>query len=175
MNEMEKLALPIIKDALKNDSLILFVGAGVSVNSGLPSWSSLVDLFRTELKLEDLHDNLRVAQYYYNTFGKNQYLKKIEGVFRKTYLPNELHHLIKQISPKHIITTNYDTLLEDEFNDGFLKYNVISSDNDIPYSISEHYLVKMHGDFTKKNIVLKEDDYFNYEKNEYSTIGRSSL
>lgn len=165
MNEMEKLALPIIKDALKNDSLILFVGAGVSVNSGLPSWSSLVDLFRTELKLEDLHDNLRVAQYYYNTFGKNQYLKKIEGVFRKTYLPNELHHLIKQISPKHIITTNYDTLLEDEFNDGFLKYNVISSDNDIPYSTSEHYLVKMHGDFTKKNIVLKEDDYFNYEKN----------
>lgn len=165
MNEMERLSLPIIKDALQNDSLILFVGAGVSVNSGLPGWNSLVDLFRKELNLEEVQDNLRVAQYYYNAFGQNQYLKKIEEVFSKIYLPNELHSLIEQLSPKHIITTNYDTLLEDQFNDSILKYNVISSDNDIPYSTSGHYLVKMHGDFTKKNIVLKEDDYFNYEKN----------
>lgn len=165
MNDMERLSLPIIKDALKNDSLILFVGAGVSVNSGLPGWNGLVDLFRTELNLEGVHDNLRVAQYYYNAFGQNQYLKKVEEMFSKTYLPNELHSLIEQLSPKHIITTNYDTLLEEQFNDGILKYNVISSDNDIPYSTSGHYLVKMHGDFTKKNIVLKEDDYFNYEKN----------
>lgn len=165
MNEMERLSLPIIREALKNDSLILFVGAGVSVNSGLPGWNSLVDLFRAELNLEDVQDNLRVAQYYYNAFGQNQYLNKVEEVFSKTYLPNELHSLIEQLSPKHIITTNYDTLLEEQFNDGILKYNVISSDNDIPYSTSGHYLVKMHGDFTKKNIVLKEDDYFNYEKN----------
>lgn len=55
-------------------------------------------------------------------------------------------------------------MFENEFNESFLKYNVISSDNDIPYSISEHYLVKIHRDFTKKNIVLKEDDYFNYKK-----------
>mgnify|MGYP000915011603 FL=1 len=86
MNEMERLSLPIIKDALQNDSLILFVGAGVSVNSGLPGWNSLVDLFRKELNLEEVQDNLRVAQYYYNAFGQNQYLKKIEEVFSKIYL-----------------------------------------------------------------------------------------
>ena len=46
-----------------------------------------------------------------------------------------------------------------------LKYNVVAEDKDIPYTSSERYLIKMHGDFSKKNIVLKEDDYLDYALN----------
>lgn len=42
---------------------------------------------------------LRIAQYYYDTFGKNQYTKKIEEIFFKKGLskPNELHKLIEKL------------------------------------------------------------------------------
>lgn len=158
-------------DAIKDDSLILFVGSGISKNSGLPTWGELIDIFSAELNISeespDLSDYLRIAQYYYDTFGKNQYMKRIEEVFssKGATVPNRLHELIEILSPKHIITTNYDTLLEQQFENGMLRYNVVASDKDIPYVKSEKYLIKMHGDFRKKNIVLKEDDYLDYHLN----------
>ena len=61
----------------------------------------------------------------------------------------------------YIITTNYDTLIEDEINN----LQVVSKDEDLPYTSSNRMLIKMHGDFKNKNIVLKKSDYDNYEKN----------
>ena len=169
MKENYSLSVSQIKKSIKENSLILFVGAGISANSNLPTWGELIQSFKKELDLPygDSDDYLRVAQYYYDTFGKNQYTKKIEEVFfsKGTSKPNELHTLIEKIAPKHIITTNYDSLLEDQFENGLLKYNVVAEDKDIPYTSSERYLIKMHGDFSKKNIVLKEDDYLDYALN----------
>ena len=169
MKENYSLSVSQIKKSIKENSLLLFVGAGISANSNLPTWGELIQSFKKELDLPygDSDDYLRVAQYYYDTFGKNQYTKKIEEVFfsKGTSKPNKLHTLIEKIAPKHIITTNYDSLLEDQFENGLLKYNVIAEDKDIPYTSSERYLIKMHGDFSKKNIVLKEDDYLDYALN----------
>ncbi|AEF25908.1 SIR2 family protein [Streptococcus parauberis] len=145
----------IIK-AMNENNLILFVGAGISVNSGLPSWKELISSLRAELQLNEeestAKDYLRIAQYYYDTFGQNQYINKIEDIFSNGEMstPNELHYLIEKVSPKHIITTNYDKLLEQQFNKGILKYDVVAEDKDIPYTNSEHYLIKMHGDLKKK-------------------------
>lgn len=169
MKENYSLSVSQIKKSIKENSLILFVGAGISANSNLPTWKELIQSFKKELDLPDgdSDDYLRIAQYYYDTFGKNQYTKKIEEIFfsKGTSKPNELHTLIEKIAPKHIITTNYDSLLEDQFENGLLKYNVVAEDKDIPYTSSERYLIKMHGDFSKKNIVLKEDDYLDYALN----------
>ena len=169
MKENYSLSVSQIKKSINENSLILFVGAGISANSNLPTWKELIQSFKKELDLPDgdSNDYLRVAQYYYDTFGKNQYTKKIKEVFfsKGTSKPNELHTLIEKIAPKHIITTNYDSLLEDQFENGLRKYNVVAEDKDIPYTSSERYLIKMHGDFRKKNIVLKEDDYLDYALN----------
>lgn len=169
MEENYNLSITQLKKSIKENSLILFVGAGISANSNLPTWGELIQSLKKELNLPDDNsdDYPRVAQYYYDTFGKNRYTKKIEEVFssKGIGIPNELHTLIEKIAPKHIITTNYDSLLEDQFENGLLKYNVIAEDKDIPYTSSERYLIKMHGDFSKKNIVLKEDDYLDYELN----------
>ncbi|HEU3062846.1 TPA: SIR2 family protein, partial [Streptococcus pneumoniae] len=160
MEENYNLSITQIKNSIKENSLVLFVGAGISANSNLPTWGELIQSLKKELNIpEERTDSpLRIAQYYYDTFGKNQYTKKIEEIFFKKGLskPNELHKLIEKIAPKHIITTNYDSLLESQFESGLLKYNVVAEDKDIPYTSSERYLIKMHGDFSKKNIVLKE-------------------
>lgn len=169
MEENYNLSITQIKNSIKENSLVLFVGAGISANSNLPTWGELIQSLKKELNLpEERTDGpLRIAQYYYDTFGKNQYTKKIEEIFFKRGLskPNELHKLIEKIAPKHIITTNYDSLLESQFESGLLKYNVVAEDKDIPYTSSERYLIKMHGDFSKKNIVLKEEDYLDYPLN----------
>lgn len=169
MKENYSLSVSQIKKSINENSLILFVGAGISANSNLPTWGELIQSFKIELNLENdrSDDYLRTAQYYYDTFGKNQYTKKIEEVFSSKGIskPNELHKLIEKIAPKHIITTNYDSLLESQFESGLLKYSVVAEDKDIPYTSSERYLIKMHGDFSKKNIVLKEDDYLDYALN----------
>ncbi|WP_016897430.1 SIR2 family protein [Aerococcus viridans] len=156
-----------IVEAMNQDKLIVFVGAGASQNSGLPSWGKLIEEFKDELNLNDENDYLRIPQYYYDTFGQQKYLDKIIEIFdRHSHAtPNDIHDQIYNINPKHIITTNYDTLLEDKMNSAIKKYEVIRDDLDIPYSLSGNYIIKMHGDISRKNFVLKEDDYLDYENN----------
>lgn len=156
-----------LKNSIRNDNLVLFVGAGISTNSGLPTWNELIQKFKDELHLEDEeNDYLKIAQYYWDEFDRNQYYQKLNEILDENQLkPNKLHELIIDINPKHIITTNYDTLLEKQIEKGITKYNVIAQDSDIPYTPSEKYLIKMHGDLKHKNVVLKEDDYTDYDKN----------
>ncbi|MDT2746572.1 SIR2 family protein [Vagococcus fluvialis] len=161
-----------IINAMNDNSLIIFVGAGISANSGLPSWNQLIGELRKELLLEsDEEDNLRVAQFYYDTWGQQKYFTKIMDIFNKhsNAIPNDLHDHILKIQPRHIITTNYDELLEEKINEGITKYDIIKGDFDIPYTSGNRYLIKMHGDLKIKNIVLKENDYLDYESNFYMT------
>lgn len=165
---IDKQTMNHIIEAMNDDSLIIFVGAGVSANSGLPSWNQLISELRVELSLDDNEeDNLKVAQFYYDTWGQQKYFQKISNVFSEhtTAVPNEIHEQILKIQPRHVITTNYDTLLEEELNKGVTKYSIIKSDYDIPYAQGNRYLIKMHGDLDSKNIILKENDYLDYENN----------
>lgn len=69
----------------KNNKLSVFVGAGVSMLSGLPSWSDLIKLMLKEmpdLKYEEdklsSDDYLKIAQMYFNTFGEEKYKEKVD-------------------------------------------------------------------------------------------------
>ena len=66
MEENYSLYVSQIKKSIKENSLILFVGAGISANSNLPTWGELIQSFREELDLPDGNsdDYQRVAQYY---------------------------------------------------------------------------------------------------------------
>lgn len=168
---MDKSMIQQIKQAIENDSLIIFVGAGVSKNSGFPLWDEVLKEFKNDLELTENDDQapLKIPQYYYDTFGQNSYFEKIEEIF-KPYVnnePNEIHNYISKIKPKHIITTNYDELLEKRFDKSDMQYEVIKSDMDIPYSKANNCLIKMHGDLKQRNIVLKESDYLSYENDFY--------
>lgn len=163
-------AIKNLAEAMNDDELIIFVGAGVSANSGLPSWSELIKELKSELFLgDDLNDYLKIAQIYYNKWGRQKYIQKINSIFNNfsDAVPNTIHREILKIQPAHIITTNYDNLLEDTLCKSVRKYDVIKKNEDIPYIKSKHYLIKMHGDLQEQNIVLKEDDYSDYNENYY--------
>lgn len=67
------------------------------------------------------------------------------------------------LQPKHIITTNYDRLIETTENINRMIYEIILKDEDLLKFQSSNYIIKMHGDIHKDDfIVLKEEDYLKY-------------
>lgn len=159
----------IIRKASQNNKLVVFVGAGVSINSGYPSWTSLISDFAQGVGIDmnecSFDDYLKIPQYYYNLRKEKDYYDVILNKFNIKAEPNEIHDLIINLNPAHIITTNYDDLIERACNKKGLFFDVVSKDQDLPYSVNNKMIIKMHGDLNNKNIVLKEDDYLSYFKN----------
>ncbi|WP_270505632.1 SIR2 family protein, partial [Paraclostridium sordellii] len=159
----------IIYKASKNNKLVIFVGSGASINSGYPSWSSLINDFAKGIGIntQDIKsdDYLKIPQYYYNLRKEKEYYDIILNKFNIISEPNKIHDLILELDPAHIVTTNYDDLIEKASNKKGLFFDVVAKDNDLPYSVNNKMIIKMHGDLKNKNIVLKEDDYLSYFKN----------
>ncbi|WP_053061410.1 SIR2 family protein [Paenibacillus sp. VT-400] len=168
MTFKKNLDIEAILEAMSRDHLVLFVGAGISANSNLPSWMGLIKEFAVGLGINrevNSDDFLKIPQYFYNQRGKNEYFKKIMEIFDTSVSPNLLHDYILRFKPRHIITTNYDNLIEQAIEKHFMFYDTVKEDIDLPYSSNGRMLIKMHGDLKRKNIVLKEDDYLNYSTN----------
>lgn len=157
-----------IQRASRENRLVIFVGAGVSMNSGVPSWNQLTNRMKAELPNEfsEETDALKIAQIYKDSRGHKEYMDKVKDIllYNKA-VPNSLHKSILALNPCHIITTNYDDLIEQELSKDFLQYHIVRKDKDIPQMTYPNTLVKMHGDYVTDNIVLTEDDYYNYKEN----------
>lgn len=157
-----------IQQSSRANKLVVFVGAGVSLNSGIPTWNKLIDSMKKELpsELAKETDVLKIAQMYKDSRGDKEYMDKIKEVllYNKA-VPNPLHKSILSLNPCHIITTNYDDLIEQEISNEFLQYDIIREDKDIPQMENPNSLIKMHGDYLTDNIVLTEKDYYDYKDN----------
>lgn len=159
-----------IQDASFQGRLVVFVGAGVSNNSGVPTWSKLIQEMKNSCGADLETDDLKIAQLYKDARGEKEYMDKIKEVLQyNKVFPNEIHKAILDLTPCHIITTNYDNLIEQEIENEFKQFAIIREDKDLPNVSYPNCLIKMHGDFETNNIVLTESDYYNYERN-YSLI-----
>lgn len=159
-----------IKEASENNKLVIFVGAGVSANSGVPTWSELIKSLSRDLGEFDIDKSpdlfLKIPQYYFNERGEKEYFEKLDEIFLKNkYKTNAIHKEIFKLKPTHIITTNYDTLLEEAAIEEGQFFHTVKYDLHLPYNNFNKTIIKMHGDFEHRNIVLKEDDYLNYSTN----------
>lgn len=114
-----------LKHVLTQEDTVLFVGSGISLWSGLPTWSRLIDdlckyvehsgassaLVKAEAARGDL---LQAASYGFAKLTKSQI-----GAFMReecmygTAKPHEIHRKIVTLGPRCFITTNYDNLLEE--------------------------------------------------------------
>jgi len=159
----------IIK-ANEDESLAIFVGAGVSKSSEsenfkMPTWSDLISGLTKDLNIENENDYLKIAQLYFLTFKEYQYYRKIKQFFPDNAPYSKIHETIFEINPHVVITTNWDDILESAIYDKSYFYSIVASDKDLMSSSLDKKVVKMHGDFKNHNIVFKEDDYINYERN----------
>lgn len=160
----------------EKENLVIFVGAGISKyfanieeENGFPSWDELVKEFIIDdLKETKCIDYLKTMQIYEDTYSREVLINKVKERFPKKYKCGDIHKLIFDIKPAHIITTNYDNLLEKAMTEKHStgEYHIVVEDKSIPLSNSKQkFILKAHGDLEKENIVLTEHDYNDYEKN----------
>ena len=179
----------MLRNKATMEKLIVFVGAGVSCNvKGMPSWNDLImemakainhSKCATCRKREgdcknDLDfcapfsadEYLKIPQYLYNENRSlyNQILR--DNIGHSLDLDAPLSNAIFDLIPAHIITTNYDKLIEICKNTQVDNYDVIVTDKDLLSSNKKRHIIKMHGDMASpETIVLKEADYLQYSQN----------
>ncbi len=157
--------------AHRDGKLMLFVGAGVSANLGLPNWSDLIKHIAEELGYDPeifstYGTHLALAEFYRNKKGGLGHLRS--WMDREWHKPStdisksEIHRLITQGNFSRIYTTNYDRWLEYAHDAFHVKYDKIASVADL-VSVTDGYrqIIKLHGDFdADDSIVLDETSYF---------------
>ena len=165
-------------NSYREGNVILFVGAGVSRNLGLPTWSELIDHIARELGYEpeiykSFGESLALAEYYRVKKGNigplrswmdtNWHSKDID------LAKSEIHRLIANSKFPMVYTTNYDRWLERSYEHYGKKYIKIASVSDIPLiKDGVTQIIKFHGDFDNdETIVLDESSY--YERLEFET------
>lgn len=160
-----------IKEIYRNRRLILFVGAGVSMGLGLPSWRQLVDHMATELGFESdafrsYGSELTLAEYYRITKGQIGPLRSwMDREWHSPRVPLEESRVHKLIATSHfdlIYTTNNDRWLERAMELYKKPYAKVASVGDLAALANDKVqIVKFHGDFDDDtSIVLDETSYF---------------
>lgn len=190
MNNQELLTyIELLREKIDTGKLIVFVGAGVSKNvNGIPDWNHLVRKMADSInysrcdscwhKTESCQENcafqqdysqdelLKIPQYVFNT-NKDLYEKILRENIPEKNIDAPMSKAIFELNPAHIITTNFDKLLESSSHPARENYDVIIQDADLLKSNKKQYIIKMHGDIAPENIekiVLKESDYLQFSQ-----------
>lgn len=146
--------------------LALFVGAGVSIGAGLPSWGGLLtDLMEKasmsadERKLMADLSLLDQANVLQRRMGASAFSQAVAERLRSSSYSLS-HSLLASLNADSVVSTNYDTLFEDASRDAGKPCVVL------PYSPSrdmQRFVLKMHGDVNHaEDIVLTREDYLRY-------------
>ena len=156
-----------IYDVIRQESAVLWVGAGLSFTAGYPSGKTLRNLIFQDLTKEQkkvIDKNLPLPhlaeEFERINDSRDKLLLSIEKIFRRVpHKSSDVHSRLGKIFHfDSIITTNYDSLIEDGYE---FKGQVIRPKDPISSVNSRQVQIfKVHGDFKdKKNMILTSSDY----------------
>lgn len=152
-----------VASAIVREKAVLFVGAGLSVGAGLPSWRELASELATEIDCPTTLSPPDIAQYYENEKGRHALYTKLRiKLGERAASITENQRKLVSLGFRAIITTNYDRLLEDALHACGCRFHQIIDDSDASYwdEESEVQLLKLHGDIESvDSIVLTRRDY----------------
>jgi hypothetical protein len=168
-----------IKKVLRQEDTVLFIGSGISLWSGLPTWTGLINELIIYLKANGLDTNLvarelkngdllQAASYGFYKLTNPQTAEFIRDSCRiSTAKPHEIHSKIISLGPNCYITTNYDKLLELSFekwlSDIYIRKVVnkqLIETAEIVGARTNNFLFKLHGDAEDSDsIILTREQY----------------
>lgn len=160
-----------IAEKCKNGTAALFLGAGMSVDAGLPSWKDLFAPLADELDIdiEKTHYQIYdIAQFYANKFGKNELYKKVGNEINRILESSKSLEQLSLMQCNSIWTTNFDQVLENNFAKIGKITNVISKESDlISCDLNKNTnIFKLNGDIRDiQNAVVTRSDLEKYNDN----------
>jgi hypothetical protein len=194
------LPAPLIRDSIERGAVIPFLGSGASLGEtpqdGLPSSHALALALatKTSFPAEQQPDLATVAQWYEVVAGRRPLYRELREVFaRGRFPPAPVHRYLATIAaPLLVVTTNYDDLMEQAFEDAGKPFDLVVHTTDRamgdrllwwPHGAAEPTLVraskldidlastpviyKMHGGIDRTTAdrdqyVITEDDYIEF-------------
>ncbi|WP_308466964.1 SIR2 family NAD-dependent protein deacylase [Rathayibacter soli] len=164
----------------RRGKLVPFMGAGVSVSAGAPSWSELIQRLAARVTLtegecaslvKEGRSALDQAAFLRAKFQLSKLNpSEADGGFSQAIV-DELRltryglapTLLASLGTDQAITLNYDELFEQASADAGIARTIIPHDTS---SSSEKWLLKLHGSVDDPaSIVLTRDDYLGYNSN----------
>jgi len=158
---------------IRNEEVIIWAGAGLSLYAGLPSGKRLCEILYENLSLteqEQINPTLslpNLAEEYcrLKANNKNSLIKILKKVFVDTTPVSTASHDQLSSIPhfKTIITTNYDQLIEKAFGQ---RGQILFAAKHIPYLEKEKtHIFKVHGDLSEpESIIITKSDYNHFFK-----------
>ena len=153
---------------VRHEQVSIFIGAGFSKEAGAPSVYDLKNAILDEIhdtNAKEVHENNSLADlsnFFVNEVclgSRNPLIRILRETFE--FIPKCMddHKLLANIPHfKRIFTTNYDTLLENSYEQNEVR--VIRNDADCAYINKPFTVFKIHGDFTDSDsVVITSDDY----------------
>jgi hypothetical protein len=157
-----------IIEALLNDRLILFAGAGISTENNIIFKETLYQDIKLELELDDTVNisfpDLMSQFCNTKTNGRQKLLERIKHRFDYCHQFNELYRAAsrfhEEIAPiwmlKNIITTNWDDYFERKCN----AIPIVVAEDFAFYNIDQRKVFKIHGSISNySSIVATTEDY----------------
>eukprot|EP00301_Raphidiophrys_heterophryoidea_P001608 c10771_g3_i2.p1 GENE.c10771_g3_i2~~c10771_g3_i2.p1 ORF type:complete len:414 (+),score=74.08 c10771_g3_i2:286-1527(+) len=172
----------ILAEHARNQKLVMFLGAGVSIAAGLPSWHSLLETIHREWtegepNAQELRENfsqldpLLKADELAKLRSSNELKFAATNLLKSSHF-SLIHALIACLPIKEVITTNYDDLFETacEGVEVAIQYErrpyclqKLSILPNAPTKDHSRWILKMHGCISEpEKIVLTSQDYKNY-------------
>ena len=155
---------------LKKGVVVPFLGAGLSVAGGFPSWKDhLRQQGRTagidKIHIEDLLGNGQyetVIEEIENIRGRDVLTQEIRDVFSRAGNITNTTLLLTELFSDTVITTNYDRLIEQAFDTGQENaFQVINGLNALEKPESDRVtIIKLHGDIKNPTrCILSKNQY----------------
>lgn len=161
-----------LASAIREKRALLFVGAGVSKNLGIPAWAELTAHMAASLGFDPkefarLGDPQTLAEFYVLQTGSIGPLRSWMDVewhrdAAEKVRRSEIHRLIVDLGFPVIYTTNYDRYLELAHEAHGARYIKIANLGEVAAPLpGVTQIVKFHGDFEDDgSIVLTESSHF---------------
>ena len=173
--------------AYKSQNTTIFLGAGISIDAGLPSWKDFLKNIMNSLKdaekeyeltgndyediLHQCHDSSLIVGQYLKEYSTRRSIQDIaKASLYKDYheqdhkIIDAIIEVIKSHPPKSIITYNYDDLIESNLDNalGEIMPRTVSGGQIIPEGVLPIYHVHGYiprGEKFIEDIILTEESY----------------
>lgn len=192
----------VIWNKLQSGKVIPFLGAGASFvgrppdvqwdskhPAFLPSGRDLSHLLAAEASFpsQDPHDRddlAKVSSYYTTVSGRRTLRERLRDILNHDYTPGALHNFLAAApAPLVIVSTNYDTLIEQAFNAANKPYDLVihpADRKDIanaiwwwPHGAPQPQVIapnELDIDLTRTTVIYKMHGTITHDTNEYDSF-----